>query len=325
MRDNIERSRLARLQVPFLLVAQLIATIWTMSTIRPAVVNAHWLVPQGLTSALAARLLRRPLVLHVHAADVYFLRRVLWGDKIARFVVSSASDVLADGSHVRDALDEILGYESGATLRPMGVWTGRFGEEVDDVLSDLHLPLRYVVFVGRLVEKKGVEYLIRAMREVRDRVPNLELVIAGSGPLYQPLRKLAAGLGLGGAVMFLGAMSHTDVVPLLRNAEVACVPSIIDSRGETDGMPTVVLEAMAAGVRVVGTAVDGIPDILHDTENGWLVQAADSDDLARGLLNALNHPSGDAMAEAGKETALLHDWHRVAEEYARVLKEAIRD
>ena len=325
MRDNMERSRLARLQVPFLLVAQLIATIWTMFRIRPTVVNAHWLVPQGLTSALAARLLRTPLVLHVHAADVYFLRRVSWGDKIARFVVSSASDVLADGSHVRDALDEILGYESGATLRPMGVWTHRFGSAIDEVPFERTLPDRYVVFVGRLVEKKGIEYLIRAMPEVRNQLPNMELVIVGSGPLDESLRKLAEALGIGGAVKFLGALSHAEVVSLLRGAEVACVPSIIDSRGETEGMPTVVLEAMAAGVPVVGSAVNGIPDILHDAENGWLVEPANDDDLARGLLSALKYPSGDAMTEAGKETALLHDWGTVADEYAHVLKEAIHD
>jgi glycosyltransferase involved in cell wall biosynthesis len=325
MRDNMERSWLARLQVPFFLVAQLIATIWTMATIRPAVVNAHWLVPQGLTSALAARLLRKPLVLHVHAADVYFLGRVSWGDKVSRFVVGSASAVLADGSHVRDALDEILGYESGATLRPMGVWTDRFGEEVDDVLSDWHLPVRYVVFVGRLVEKKGVEYLIRAMPEVRNRVPTMELVIVGSGPLDQPLRNLAEDLGIANAVMFLGAISHSDVVPVLRRAEVACVPSIIDSRGETEGMPTVVLEAMAAGIPVVGSSVNGIPDILFDRENGWLANPGEPSDLARALVDAASTDRAELIANQGRLTAQDHDWSNVAVQYVASLEKAINE
>ena len=323
MRDDMERSWLARLQVPFFLVAQLIATIWTTSTIRLAVVNAHWLVPQGLTSALAARLLRKPLVLHVHAADVYYLRRVFWGDKIARFVVGSASAVLADGSHVRDALDEILGYESGAILRPMGVWTDRFDGEGDEAFSGRPLPVRYVVFVGRLVEKKGVEYLIRAMPKVRDRVPNMELVIIGSGPLDQSLRKLAEDLGIGGAVMFLGAMSHTDVVLLLRRAEVACVPSVIDSRGETEGMPTVVLEAMATGVPVVGSAVNGIPDILVDRENGWLAHPGEPEDLARALVEAASTNSAEQIANRGQLTAQEHDWSNVAVQYVAALEKAV--
>ena len=84
-------------------------------------------------------------------------------------------------------------------------------------------------------------------------------------------------------------------------------------------------EAMAAGARVVGSEVDGIPDILKDAENGWLARPADSDDLARALLDALKHPVGDDIADAGEQTALLHDWHRVAEEYALVLDEAIHD
>lgn len=326
MRDNIDRNWLAKLQVPFFLVAQVIATIWTMSTIRPAVVNAHWLVPQGLTSALAARILRKPLVLHVHAADVYFLRRVLWGDKIARFVVGRASSVLADGSHVRETLDQLLGFESDATLRPMGVWTDDLRSAVgnsSDITSAL--PTRYVLFVGRLVEKKGVEYLIRAMPEVHDHHGDVELVIVGSGPLGPGLRSLTSELGMDDKVHFVGTQPHEEIWILLRSSAVVCVPSIIDSRGETEGMPTVVLEAMAAGARVVGSEVDGIPDILKDAENGWLAQPADSDDLARALLDALEHPVGDDIADAGEQTALLHDWHRVAEEYALVLDEAIHD
>jgi glycosyltransferase involved in cell wall biosynthesis len=126
-------------------------------------------------------------------------------------------------------------------------------------------------------------------------------------------------------VHFLGSQPHEEIWILLRSSAVVCVPSIIDSRGETEGMPTVVLEAMAAGARVVGSEVDGIPDILKDAENGWLAQPADSDDLARALLDALEHPVGDDIADAGEQTALLHEWHRVAEEYALVLDEAIHD
>lgn len=322
MRHNIEHNWLARVQVPFLIAAQLLATLWRVLVDRPAVINAHWLVPQGLTSAIAARVLRVPLVLHVHAADVYFLRRSRLGRRVARFVVRSSAAVLADGSHVRDSLNELLEFESGAELRPMGVWldTFRQGEPRD---FDFGLvPERFVLFVGRLVEKKGVEYLIKAMTLVRENIPDMELLIVGSGPLQVELVRLSERLGLSESVHFLGTRQHDEISALLHAAEVACVPSIIDSRGETEGMPTVVLEAMASGARVVGSRVNGIPDVLRHAENGWLVEPADEESLAAGLIAAATDTNAGNIAREAASTAAQHDWGVVADVYASALAEA---
>lgn len=320
MRHNLEQSWLARIQVPFLVVAQLLATVSAVLLLKPSVINAHWLVPQGLTTAVVSRLFGVPMVLHAHAADVYFLRRRRIGRAIARFVVRSSSAVLADGSHVRDSLDELLGFESGAGLRPMGVWFSRFEDNTDEQPESL--PENFVLFVGRLVEKKGVEYLIRALVTVRLDRPDLELVIAGTGPLQGQLTKLANELGVAGAVHFIGPRSHAEVAAMMQLAEVVSVPSIIDSRGETEGMPTVVLEGMAAGARVVGTAVNGIPDVLRDAENGWLVKPADAASLAEGILAALEDPAAEEVRRVGTETACKHDWAAVAEEYGSTLRAA---
>lgn len=109
----------------------------------------------------------------------------------------------------------------------------------------------------------------------------------------------------------------------MRSASVICVPSIIDSRGETEGMPTVVLEAMASGARVVGSNVDGIPDILRDAENGWLVEPADERSLADGILAACSDRRGQEIATEGVETARANDWVAVAKEYKAVLEDAV--
>lgn len=321
---NIRTSWAARLQSPFLIVAQVVALLRSVKRFRPAVVNCHWLVPQGLAAAVARTFVRFPIVLHVHAADAYLLRRIPLGGLIARFVVSRSAAVLADGSHVRSVLDNLLGYQSGASLRPMGVWSSQFemARHADGEVPDT--PDEFVLFVGRLVEKKGVEYLIRAMVSIRHPRPNMELVIIGDGPLRIDLVALADELALSAQVHFLGSQDHRVVAALMHKANVICVPSIVDSRGETEGMPTVVLEAMAAGARVVGSAVDGIPDVLRDVDNGWLVEPADQQSLAAGILAALTHPEGDVIAARGSKTAMRHDWRAVAEEYASVLQEAAR-
>lgn len=322
MRHNIDHSWLARIQVPLLLAAQSAVMAWMALWHRPSVINAHWLAPQGLTASLIARIFDIPLVTHVHAADVYFLRRFRFGSRLARFVVASSSSVLADGSHVRDSLDDLLGFPSRAQLRPMGVWISQFHGGPGEDSPPGSPPERFVLFVGRLVEKKGVEYLIRAVRVVRDVDPDLDLVVVGDGPLLGELRQLGVEQGISHAVHFVGNKDHDEVSSLMRRAEIVCVPSIIDSKGETEGMPTVVLEGLAAGARVVGSDVDGIPDVLRQRENGWLVPPADAGALAEGILRALGDDDGDAIASTAAATAEQNDWEAVAGEYLSILGKA---
>jgi glycosyltransferase involved in cell wall biosynthesis len=122
-------------------------------------------------------------------------------------------------------------------------------------------------------------------------------------------------------VAFLGPLSHSEVVEHLHRASVACVPSIIDSRGETEGMPTVVIEAMASGLRVVGSNVDGIPDLLKNRINGWLAAPADSKELAEALRAALSEPS-DVISQRAIADSAQHDWSKVADEYAAAVRSA---
>lgn len=319
MSDRLATDWLARIQVPFFLIAQMVATFSTIRRTRPEVVNCHWLVPQGLTTAIVKRITRIPLVLHVHAADVYFLKRFWLGRRIARYVVYSSNAVLASGSHVRGSLDELVGEETKALLRPMGVWLKDFSMKASDSLAREVPADRSILFVGRLVEKKGVIYLLRAFVEVLEQIPDTKLRIIGSGPLEQSLIEAARSLGVGESVDFTGALPHEEVVKHMHRSVVACVPSIIDSKGETEGMPTVLLEAMASGIRVVGSDVDGIPDILTNRENGWLARPGDSEDLARALLDALGSADADLIAAKGRMTAANHDWSQVADEYRVVL------
>ena len=302
---------LARAQVPLMLISQTVALLRVVRQTGAKVVNAHWLVPGGAVAAVVTRLTSVRLVLHVHAGDVYLLRRWFFGGVLARWVLKSSSRVLAAGSHVRDTLDQLVGFSSEAEVRPMGVWVDRFRPSAP---TPAHDP--YVVFVGRFVEKKGITYLLHAMVKVRERRPDVGLKLVGSGPLDRQIRREVAELLLADAVTFTGSVGHQDVVGHLQAAAVACVPSIIDSRGETEGMPTVVIEAMAAGTRVVATNVDGIPDVLKDRKNGWLAQPADSVDLARQLLAALEDSDGDARTRAASATAQGYDWSEVGRRYA---------
>jgi glycosyltransferase involved in cell wall biosynthesis len=145
-------------------------------------------------------------------------------------------------------------------------------------------PAGFLLFVGRLRIRKGVDVLLAAMPELRRCHPAARLLIAGDGEHRPALERQAAALGLGGAVRFLGRVGAAEVHGLLRRAVALVVPSIYE------GMPLVVLEAMDASVPVVASRVSGIPEVVDDGRTGWLVRPEDPPALAAALAAALDEP-----------------------------------
>jgi len=153
----------------------------------------------------------------------------------------------------------------------------------------------FLLVVGRLRIRKGVDVLLAAMPELRRRVPAARLLIAGDGEHRAALERAAAALGLGEAVSFLGRAGAPRVRRLLRGAAALVVPSIYE------GMPLVVLEAMAASLPVVASRVAGIPEVVEDGKTGWLVPPEDPASLAAALAAALADPAeARRRGEAGR-------------------------
>jgi glycosyltransferase involved in cell wall biosynthesis len=167
--------------------------------------------------------------------------------------------------------------------------------------GEMEGPPGYLLFVGRLRIRKGVEVLLEALRELRGRVPGAVLKIAGDGEHRAALERKAAGLGLGSAVSFLGNRDGSRVRTLLAGAAALVVPSIYE------GMPLVVLEAMERGVPVVASAVSGIPEVVVDGETGWLVPPEDPEALAGALAAVLEDPAeARRRGEAGRRRVEEH-------------------
>ena len=151
-----------------------------------------------------------------------------------------------------------------------------------------------LLFTGRLVDKKGVDVLFMAMRRLQNsqngktpdgKVPGLD--IAGAGPLEDALRAQAVDLP---SVRFLGWQTQQQLASIMRTAQAVVVPSRIAADGDCEGLPTVVLESIRAGLPVVASNHAGIPEIIHDQETGFLVPENDPDALAAALL-AVMQPS----------------------------------
>jgi glycosyltransferase involved in cell wall biosynthesis len=158
-----------------------------------------------------------------------------------------------------------------------------------------------ILSIGRLVEKKGFDVLVRACGELRRRGIDFELRIVGTGPLRDDLLALAEEEGIADLVHLPGSMSQAQVAAELAAAEVFALTPTVMPDGDRDGIPNVVLEALAAGVPVVASAVSGIPEVIEDGVSGRLVASRRPDLLADALTELLGDaPKRARLAAAGR-------------------------
>lgn len=159
--------------------------------------------------------------------------------------------------------------------------------------------------VGRLVEKKGMADLLEAFFRVQKKFPRIELRIAGDGPLLKPLQRRAKQLRLADHVVFLGALTHGQVAREMRRAHLFALASHTTRNGDQEGIPNVLKEAMASGLPVVSTRHAGIPELVQDGKEGFLVAERDPRALAGRILELVEQPKlWNKMGRKGRKKVL---------------------
>jgi colanic acid/amylovoran biosynthesis glycosyltransferase len=178
----------------------------------------------------------------------------------------------------------------------IGINTNKF------VPSDTPSSARYILCVGRHTEKKGIDTLLRAFARIAAKYPEVSLIQVGKGHLENKLKKLAETLGIANQVKFLGAQPYDEVQRLMRGAEIFALPSQTASNGDSEGLPFVILEAMASAIPVASTRHSGIPEAVLDGETGLLVEEKDDEGLADRLNWLLcDRAAAKAMGQRGRE------------------------
>lgn len=169
-----------------------------------------------------------------------------------------------------------------------------------------------ILFVGRFVEKKGVDYLLRAFKDVESLVPNAELRLIGTGRLEAELKSIPTGK----RVTFVGKMSAEDVLKEMHEARVLCAPSVRAANGDSEGLPTVITEAQACGLPVVTSARGGRTEGILDGVTGIAFPERDHDALIRSLVHVLTDTDfatrASAAARRFAETTLEMSVHTKA-------------
>lgn len=248
---------------------------------RPDLVHAHWVLPNGFIGARLSKTLGVPLVVSLHGSDMYLARKKKTFGAFARWVLKRANAVTACSPDLQ---------QQAAQLSNRAVALTEYGVDVNMFSPGTEPQKGTVLAVGRLVHKKGFIELLHAFAQIFKYYKNSTIEIIGDGPLMRPLREKAAQLGITDRVQLPGAAQHSDLPELYRRAEVVAVPSITDLSGNRDGLPNVLLEALASGCAVIASDIPGIRNVIKDHEDGLLVRSGDIDSLSNAMVELFRDP-----------------------------------
>ncbi len=273
---NIRKSLLAKLQVPFFTSSFLFKTLKVARSCD--IIHAQWIF-SGFIGLMAKVFLRKPVVVTVRRVNDKRLMKF-----VNRFVLKNADHVIFNSHYtMRECLK--IRKPRAYSIINNSIDTDKFKPMKTDLKKKLGIKGKMIFTMGLLVEKKGFEYLIQAMPEILKK-ENATLVIGGAGVLDGKLKSLVLKLNLKSNVKFVGKIA-ANMTPQYYNAcDLFVLPSIIDSKGETETLGVVLIEALSCGKPVVASRVGGIIDVV-DSKVGVLVSQKDSRVLANAITKLL--------------------------------------
>ncbi|MEM7064805.1 MAG: glycosyltransferase family 4 protein [Cyanobacteria bacterium P01_B01_bin.77] len=285
---------------------------WLCRKLRPDVLHVHWPFPHGVMAWPASKLLNIPMVFSFHGGELLLARRFGFVADALRWLLPQAVGITVNSSFTKGLVKK---------LRPCSVQVIPYGLTVE---AKAAIPRSCeqdptLLFVGRLDERKGVSYLLEALAALR-QTRSVRLRIVGAGILEHELKAYCHQLNLDHCTDFLGFVTKADLVNEYASCDIFILPAIVDSKGDTEGLGIVMIEALAHGKPVVATAVGGISDVIKPGETGCLVPEKNPVALATAIAQLLDQP--EWAAQLGRQgladIQLRFGWSRIVELWRQV-------
>ena len=302
---RIKEKKIRVMLVPFLFMALYYQLFRRLSSYD--IVHAHWIIPQGIIQSL----FRKPYIVTGHGGDVTSLNKGIMRRLKIR-CLKRARHVTVVSEHLKNRILELT-PDLQPDVLSMGVNVSSFGKQYFCADYFGQGKRKVVLFVGRLAEKKGVTYLISAMKQM-DAV----LVIVGEGPLKEKLREQARDLNV--EAVFLGAKTHDELKRIYASADVFVMPSVTAKDGDQEGLGLVMLEAMASGLPIVANDSGGISQVIENGVNGLLCQEKNVAQLTDAISTVLNDEVlASRLRKNGAELVKQYDYKEIAAKYAAIM------
>jgi glycosyltransferase involved in cell wall biosynthesis len=320
---NLRNKPWKWLLLPCFLFAQFWATWTNIRRYQPDIVHAHWLIPQGLFIAVLKLIDKQtpPFLVTSHGADVFAFRSRPM-QALKRFVTQQAAVLTVVSQTMREELLQLEEDQSKIEVMPMGVdLSERFTPDPAITRSN-----NEILFVGRLVEKKGVRFLLDAMPKILALHPAAHLLIAGFGPEEVALKRQVEQLGLQNTVQFLGAITQTELPALYRRAAVMVAPFVQAENGDVEGLGLVVVEALGCACPVIVGDVPAVYDLIPK-DSGWIVPPAGAEKFAASIVAILTDQPSAQQKVHHIRLSLLNtlSWQTIAARYVALIHSILRN
>lgn len=288
-----------------------------MREFNPDIVHMHSSLGEGLIGSRLKKLYKKPLVLTVHGEDITKHSKKLFSKQLTKFTINNSDTIICVSKFLENDIRKLGIKDKKFFVSPMGAKTDRFKpKNKQEARKRLNLPLdkKIILFVGHLIERKGVIYLIKAMQEVIKKEKNALCLVIGGGAEENKLKKASSDLGLGNYIKFLGQKTNEKVAPYMNACDIFVLPSL------NEGLPVVLCEALACGKPVVATAVAGTPELVAK-DVGYLVRPKNPKDLEEKITLALNKKwNKNEILERAKLFSAKHCAEKVVNVYKELLK-----
>lgn len=318
---NLRKNKLTFLLVPFFILSEMICLITILKREKIDLVHAHWIFPQGWVALIAKRLagISVPVLCTVHGGDLFGLRGLFFG-MIKKYVLKGVDAVSVVSKALRDGVMAYGVDSKNIFVIPMGV------DLSHQFTPQAHMKNKHTILsVGRLVEKKGIGYLLDAMPAVIQSYPKTILKIIGDGPLAETLKQKAIKLGISDHVIFLGAMENDRLPGHYQTADIFVFPSIVSSDGDREGFGLVLVEALGCGCPCVVTDLPAMQDIVKDGSTALVVPEKNSDKIAESIVKLFEQPElALKLARKGQQFVLERfDWKVIGYQYKVLIDKII--
>lgn len=294
---TLKANMLYFITVPFFLFFEIIATIKLVKRLKPDIIHAHWIIPQGLAAYINFLINKTPYIVTSHGSDLHSLGMVF----LKRIILRKAKEITVVSSYLKEEIKKIdPKLLSKTIIIPMGVDSKQFNPNKYDesIKRKCGITGKLLLFVGRLAPEKGVTYLIDAMPAVLKVFPTAKLVIIGGGILELKLKAQSKKLDIGRSVLFMGEIGHDDLPPYFATADILVAPSIREGFGLT------IVEAFMSGCSVIGTNVGGIVEIVPKLN---LIKPSNASQISKGIIKELKKRNTNSVIFSPFEWANVCD------------------
>lgn len=310
--DRVKKGLLNKLLVPFYMLLGTIQIIRLARKNKYNIIHTHWPLPHAVFGYVAAKAARARHILYFHGVELMWVKTELkFLKSFLRWAIRSANAVICNSSHTAARIKEI--YDRDVYIIPSG--QAVMSDTKAFVKIERKNKEKQILFVGRLVERKGVKYLLEAFAHIVSQI-DLRLNIVGIGPDMEILKTIAQAKGIADKVNFLGKVSTQELDQLYRNADIFVLPAVIDSKGDTEGLGVVLIEALTYKIPVIASSCGGIVDIIKDNQTGLLVPEKDSNALSNAIMKMISDEQyAKTLADNGYEYVnTKYNWNTITDQ-----------